>query len=173
MVFLRKIMLAGLISLVVFCVAAPAWAILPPEVYARKARMSKIKAVAVVEAVKVMEETKRSTHKKVVFRLERAFSPQTPQTFSGTCYSVDRKWQNPGVGGTIYYYPTKGQRVLVTVSTDGGPITSFTPITSDLAAELDASGLANIIFVMGRAKIQKAPEKKPPTGSTSTTNCSR
>ena len=36
------------------------------------------------------------------------------------------------VGPTVYFHPAKGDRVFVTVSEDGGAITSLTPMTPEL-----------------------------------------
>lgn len=130
-------------------------AVMPPKHYARQVETSNIKAVAVVEDVTVLQETKRATRKEVVFRLERSFGKEAPVHFRGTCYSVDQKWQKPGVGGTIYFYPVKNQRVLVTVSSNGGAITSYTSLNDALKAQLNAHGLKNIAFVMGHARVNK------------------
>lgn len=136
-------------------------AVMPPEHYARAAEDSAIKAIAVVVDVTILKETRQSTRKEVLFRLERSFGKEAPRQFRGTCYSVDHASQQPMAGGTIYFYPQKGARVLVTVSDDGGPITSYTPVSDALNAELADSGLANIAFQMGRARLQEPKANNP------------
>jgi len=116
-----------------FLVAAvlPAGAVMPPDHYRRMAEESKIKAIAVVKSVEVIERTKRSTLKRVVFEMKHPFSPDAPRSFTGTCYSVDHAWQDPGVGGTIYYYPAEGTTVFVTVAADGGSITGLVTLNEE------------------------------------------
>ena len=109
-----------------------AWAVMPPEYYARSANKSVIKAIALVEKVEVVERTKQANRKKVLFRREYGVTAETPPTFTAYCSSVDHFWQGKMVGGDIYYYPQKGERVFVTVSTDGGYITSYTQMTPEL-----------------------------------------
>jgi len=145
--------------LAALCVPFGAPAVMPPEHYAERAATSKIKAVAVVKDVIALSETKRRTHKKVVFTLEKPLEKNIPEEFTGTCYSVDHAWQQPGVGGTIYYYPVKGTRVLVTITDNGTSITSLTLLNPELEREIDRSGLANISFATGRAAIKTAQEQ--------------
>ncbi|NWF35319.1 hypothetical protein [Mariprofundus sp. KV] len=137
-------------------VVTPSHAVMPAKHYDEAARASQIKAIAIVEKVETVEKTKRSTRKRVTFRLERALSMNTPQTFTGTCYSVDHAWQETGVGGTIYYYPQEGAKVLVTVSSNGSLITSHTTLTPELEQEIALNGLRNISFGMGKASVKPA-----------------
>ena len=130
-----------------------AYAVMPPEWYENEADHSAIKAVAEVKDVIVLSTTKQYTRKKIVFSLEKPFEEHIPGTFTGICYSVDHAWQRPGAGGTIYYYPAKGARVLVTVIHDEGAISSYTPLSPELEREIDVNGLANISFGMGHARI--------------------
>ena len=121
-----------------------AYAVMPPEHYAKEAENSAIKAIAVVKDVIVLSETEQNTRKKVVFALVKPFEEKIPETFTGICYSVDHKWQRPGAGGTIYYYPAKGASVLVTVIYDQGVITSFTPLDPELEKELNGYKLKEL-----------------------------
>lgn len=134
-------------------VVPEAFAVRSPEHYEAMARSSAIKAIAVVQDVKILEETREATRKEVVFQLEKALGAEAPATFRGTCFSVDRDGQEPEAGGTIYYYPQKGVKVLVTVSSNGGAITSYTVLSPELEKEVTANGLTNISFAMGRAAI--------------------
>ncbi len=147
--------------ILVFLRCPEAFGVLPPEVYKRAIDSSDIKAIAVVEKIEILDETNRSTFKQVFFKLEKPltmglFQEKMPREFSGLCYSVDHKWQNPGVGGTIHYYPRKGARVLVTVRSDGGSITSYTNLSPAFEEELNKNGLKNIKFGMGHAYIKKS-----------------
>lgn len=108
------------------------WAEMPQEYYAALAQRSVIKAIAVVEEVKVIERTWHYNRKKVLFRTEQGVTGGTPAVFAGYCSSVDHFWQRQKVGGDILYYPRKGDRVFVTVSADGGSITSYTPLTPEI-----------------------------------------
>ncbi len=123
-------------------------AILPAEYYRESIKSSKIKAIAVVTDIKDIRATRRSTLKEVYFKTEKSFGDKIPEDFTGSCYSVDSRWQNPGVGGTIYYYPYKGERVFVAVGVDGGYITNYTRLSqeSKLEEELQKNGLRNISF---------------------------
>ncbi|NWF38427.1 hypothetical protein F3F96_04700 [Mariprofundus sp. NF] len=144
------------IAILQCAVVTPSHAVMPAKHYDEAARASKIKAIAVVEKIEIVEESKRATRKRVTFRLERALSMDTPETFTGTCYSVDHAWQDTGVGGTIYYYPQEGTKVLVTVSSNGSLITSHTTLIPELEQEVALNGLRNISFGMGKASVKPA-----------------
>lgn len=138
--------------LTIMCCTA-ALAVLPPSHYRDAAQTSQIKAIAVVQAVSVIDENKRYTSKRVTFRLARSFAGErVPASFRGTCVSVDHSWQEPGVGGELYYYPVKGQRVFVTVSRDGGTITSYTPLTPGLERAMTENP-GGIRYGMGKATV--------------------
>ena len=146
--FLASIFLLGVL------VSSRVFAVLPPEFYERQVQSSAIKAIAVVEEVNILDETAQSSYKKVFFSLERPFSKDIPKNFTGYCYSVDHKWQTPSMGGTIHYYPRKGERALVTVSSDNGSITSYTQLSPELEKELNKNSFKNISFQRGRASIK-------------------
>lgn len=106
-------------------------AVLPPDVYKEKIENSKIKAIAEVKEVKIIETTKQNTYKLVKFKLKEPLVADVPGKFTGHCYSVDFPWQTPGVGPILYYYPHKGELVHVTISEDGGDITSYQSISEE------------------------------------------
>jgi len=140
-------------SVLVFLLAAfcfSAEGVMPPDVYARMSEQSKIRATAVVEEVKTLETGMQSTWKSVVFRLRHPMSEGVPELFSGTCYSVDHSWQQPPAGGTIYFYPEKGDLVYVTVAADGGSITSYTYL-NDVMESLFIDNADKIRYGMGNA----------------------
>ncbi|RJR35860.1 MAG: hypothetical protein C4576_24580 [Desulfobacteraceae bacterium] len=158
----RRILFMLSISIVLSFGTPPALAVRSPEYYEERVEASFIKAVAVVEEVRVLEASARSTRKEVLFRLERSLGKDVPARFSGICFYVDREGQEPGAGGTVYYYPEKGVRALVTVNLDGGIITSYTPLSEELDRELRQNGLRNIAFPMGRAVVRKATDRSRP-----------
>jgi hypothetical protein len=151
----------GILAGVFLLPVADSSAVMPPDHYERQAEHSTIKAVAVVKAVRVLSKTEQSTHKEVTFSMVQSFGTESLDVFSGTCYSVDAAGQDPGAGGTLYYYPTPGTTVLVTIFSDRGSITSLTVLDEALEAELEKNGIKNIRFVMGKAKIDEpdAPEE--------------
>jgi ankyrin repeat protein len=123
------------LTIVLTSLAPPsAQAVMPPEVYARASRESHIKAIATIVDVKITHVGMRATTKDVTFQLDYWLTEDAPETFTGSCESVDTPQQKTHImaGGTIYFYPHVGSRVFVTVSDDGGPITSMTPMTQEL-----------------------------------------
>ena len=107
---------------------------MPPEVYAKASSESRIKAIATIVDVQIIQVGARSTTKNVKFKLEYALTTDTADTFTGSCYSIDNKKQkaNLMVGGETYFYPSVGDRVFVTVKKDGAHITSMTPMSDEL-----------------------------------------
>jgi len=154
--------LARLLLLIVLFSSLRARAILPPEIYDQEARNSAIIAIARVVRVEEISRNEHSTTKNVVFQREKGLSRDVPEVFSGTCSSVE-SGQTPLIGGTIYYYPDKGERVLVTIQVNGGMITSYTPLTPELENEIRQHGIRNITF-MGKARLNEAVPLPPRPG---------
>jgi len=123
-----------LLAFVFFIIPSPSSAIMPPEIYAQASRESNIKAIATIVGVENIHVGPRATSKNATFKLEYALTGSTPETFTGYCQSVDTMEQNSNimVGGETYFYPHVGNKVFVTISDDGGPITSMTPMTAEL-----------------------------------------
>lgn len=119
----------------------------------RMARESEIKSIAVVTKVQRMGANSDGTFLRVTFRNEYAVMPFTPASFVGGCKAMENNWQTRSPG-TVYFSPKRGQKVFVTISTNGGAITSFTPLTPqlDAAARNDpwrivySRGLAEVPF---------------------------
>ncbi|BDQ37388.1 hypothetical protein SYK_17480 [Pseudodesulfovibrio nedwellii] len=124
----------GSIALLLVLSAITASALMPPGVYAKASRESKIKAIATIVDVKTVLVGERYTSKDVTFTLEYALEAGVLDTFVGKCKSVDTEPQrtNALVGGDTYYYPEVGDRVFVTIEDDGGLITSMTSMTPEL-----------------------------------------
>lgn len=115
-----------------FLVAAPGHAG-DTEYLDRMARESEIKSIAVVTNVQRMGANADGTFLRVTFRNEYAVMPFTPGTFVGGCKTMENTWQTRSPG-MVYFSPKRGQKVFVTISTNGGAITSFTPLTPQLDA---------------------------------------
>lgn len=98
---------------------------------ARMAEESEIQAIAVVSTIKYMGAYSDGTLKRVTFKRVYSITPDTPQKFVGGCKTLESRWQKRSEG-TVYFNPRVGQRVFVTVSTDGGAITSLTPVSAEL-----------------------------------------
>jgi len=117
-----------------FCFCQTALAVLPPEYYRQKIQDSHVKAIARVVQIDRISHRNSVDEKKVVFQLIKNFGDSVPDLFIGICYSVNKRWweKEPMVGGTIYQYPQKGDKVYVTASFDGGLITSYTVLYPEL-----------------------------------------
>lgn len=114
----------GILGLILIF-AQNSFAVLPPSHYKKLQENSHIKAIARITSIEVLEQTKQHTLKKATFTLEKAFKLDVPNEFTATYYAVDSNIQDPGVGGTLYYYPREQQRVYVTISENDGWITSL------------------------------------------------
>ncbi len=156
-IFVREILS---ISLIVVSLSTTAFAVMLPKHYNERAQASGIKATAVILDVRLLEETKHSTRKEIFFKLEKSFGDTSLPEFQATCFSVDHAWQNSGEGGTIFYYPEKGDRVLVTVNHNNGSVTSYTQLSPEIEKEVQENGLKNISFAMGRASIQPPADQE-------------
>lgn len=95
------------------------------------AEESEIKAIAVVSNVLKMSRNADGTFTRVTFKRLYALTPYTPDSFVGACKVIENGWQKRNAG-TIYFLPKQGQRVYVTITTNGGAITSYTPINPEL-----------------------------------------
>lgn len=110
--------LCGLVALSGMLIAA-----LPVEYYHQAVRESKLKAVAKIVRIEKLGETDWSITRDVTFRLESSLDGTIVEpTFHGVCSSV-KLGKIPPPGGTLYFYPREGERVLVAISKAGGAIT--------------------------------------------------
>ncbi|MEF2231194.1 MAG: hypothetical protein V3571_09720, partial [Pseudodesulfovibrio sp.] len=100
---------------------------------ARMAQESEIKAIAEVTAVKRMGSNRDGTLCQVTFKTLYGLTPYIPNPFVGRCKTYEFAWQQRSKD-MVYFKPRKGQKVYVTVSTNDGAITSFTPLTARLEA---------------------------------------
>lgn len=98
---------------------------------ARLAEESEIKAIATVTKVQKMGGNSDGTFTRVTFKRIYAVTPYTPKNFVGGCKVFEYAWQKRSKD-MVYFKPRKGQRVYVTITTNGGAITSYTPINSEL-----------------------------------------
>lgn len=120
-------------------------AVLPINTYQKEIKNSQIKAVAVVQKVKITDWEKGHQTKKVWFKTISALNKATPEQFMGYCYSFKKKWlwdkSEPMEGGQIHHYPKQGQIVFVSVSTPDGYITSYVEFDDKTQNELMKKGL--------------------------------
>ncbi|WP_419786160.1 hypothetical protein [Pseudodesulfovibrio sp.] len=99
----------------------------------RMAQESEVKAIAVVTDVQRMSGNRDGTLYQVIFKTIYAQTPYVPNPFIGWCKTYEYAWQRRSED-MVYFKPRKGQRVYVTVTSNGGSITSFTPLTPALEA---------------------------------------
>jgi len=102
---------------------------------ARMAQESEIKAIAEVTAVRRMGTNRDGTLYQVTFKTVYALTPYIPNPFEGGCKSYEFAWQQKS-RDMVYFKPRKGQKVYVTVSTNGGAITSYTMLNARLEAAI-------------------------------------
>jgi len=100
---------------------------------ARMAEESEIKAIAIVTEVKRMGGNRDGSLYQVTFKTVYGQTPYIPNPFTAWCKTYEYAWQTRSKD-TVYFKPRKGQRVYVTVSSNGGSITSLTEATSVLEA---------------------------------------
>jgi hypothetical protein len=102
-----------------------------PDYLSIMAHESEIKAIATVSKIQVMAHNSDGTLKNVTFKKVYAITPYVPDSFVGGCKTFVGGWQKRAEG-MIYFNPKPGQKVFVTVTTNGGAITSFTPLNAAL-----------------------------------------
>ncbi len=74
----QNFIFAATFFILIFLICPVALCVLPPEVYKKAIHSSDIKALAIVEKVEILDETNRSTFKKVLFKLEKSFTSGFP-----------------------------------------------------------------------------------------------
>lgn len=127
----------------------PALALMPPEVYIKRIEDSKIKALAKVNKVEVIETTEHRRTLLVTFELVKSYAEAKPgKVFTGKCYAPGEK---PLLGGDIYFHPAKGDSVFVTInSTEKGMITSYTIASDKIIKALQEHGLSGLRYSIGK-----------------------
>ncbi|WFS62675.1 hypothetical protein LF599_00530 [Pseudodesulfovibrio thermohalotolerans] len=118
---------------------------------AMMARESEVKAIATVSKIQVVGNNADGTLKSVTFKTVYAVTPFIPKTFTGGCKTLESRWQKRGEG-MIYFNPRPGQKVFVTVTTNGGAITSFTPMNVELDHVIRNEPY-RLVFSHGKASI--------------------
>ncbi|MDD3149494.1 MAG: hypothetical protein PHV68_01570 [Candidatus Gastranaerophilales bacterium] len=111
-----------ILSLIIFTVL-PAFAIMPSDYYEKMVNESEIKTPAVVKKIRKIDNKKGN----IIYRVYFESMYQTPEyKFNGVCYSFKKNmpWDE-AMEGRRFYYPVKNSEVFVTVSKDGGFITSL------------------------------------------------
>lgn len=120
-----------------------------PDYLALLAQESEIKAIAVVTRVRRVSLNSDGTFKHVTFRRKYAVTPFTPKSFVAGCKTMESRWQKRAPD-TVYFKPRKGQLVYVTATTNGGAITSYTPLDSKLEAAIKKTP-QRLVYKQGRA----------------------
>lgn len=115
------------------------------------AEESEIKAIAVVTHVRRMSRNSDGTFQHVTFKRVYGVSPFTPKKFVGGCKTMESNWQKRSPD-MVYFNPRKGQKVFVTITTDGGAITSYTPINRQLELTLKEEP-HRVAYSHGRARV--------------------
>lgn len=147
----------------IFALALPVTAhtVLPPQVYKKRALDSQIKAIATVTRVVTDHIGEHASFKTATFSRVYGLTKDTSQTFEASFKSIETPEQkaNPMMGGSIYFYPHIGQRVFVTVTCDGGPITSMTTATEELEWVVREDP-ERIEYGMGKVTIRPGKENR-------------
>ena len=145
--------LIGLIGFVLFTYYVGA--ILPPSRYKDRIKKSPTKVTAIIIDVKIIDKNKESITKKVKFKVINNYGEKSPgKTFIAYCKSAG---PNPITGGTIYFYPKKGNKVFVTCSgmttkenDNCGSITSLTTLYPALGKALLKDGFKGLDIGIGK-----------------------
>jgi len=127
--------LYSLVITLLIILAAPMAGAAETDYLALLAEDSEIKAIAVVTNVRRMSGNSDGTFLHVSFKRLYSVTPFIPNTFVGGCKRMDSAWQKRSPD-MVYFKPRKGQKVYVTITTNGGAITSYTPINRQLETVL-------------------------------------
>ena len=112
-----------LLSVVLFFVQNLGFSMIPPEYMIEDINNSKIKSPAIVKKVKTIKNYKGNRTQKVTFE---GLYQNAGVIYEGTCHNFKSilPWNIPMLGSK-FYYPKKGERVYVTIYSNGGAITSL------------------------------------------------
>lgn len=138
------ISLAILLALPVLCRAET-------DYMALMAEESEIKAIAVVTKVRRMSGGANGSFTHVIFKRIQAFSPYIPKSFVGGCTTYEHRWQKRSPD-MVYFKPRKGHKVYVTITSNGGAITSYTKLNRQLETVLKEQPW-RITYSKGRALV--------------------
>jgi hypothetical protein len=150
----KQIVLRVFLVVLMGTMAGKSFAVMPPEVYRQTIEQSRIKAVATVDRVKTTHTGWHFSSQTTSFTLITPyFKTSVPQHFSGTSDAELWPWQKPDAGGKLYFYPKKGDSVFVTISQDGGTITSYTIASKPIVDALENTP-EKIRFGLGNAFVE-------------------
>ena len=142
--------------LVLLLTATSATGMGEPDYLGILAEQSEIKAIAVVSGVQRMSRNSDGTFKRVTFKKVYGLSSFTPKQFVGGCKTMEYGWQKRSPD-MVYFKPRKGQKVFVTITTNGGAITSYTPLTRELEAAVRDEP-HRLVFSRGEASVRPTDE---------------
>ncbi len=124
--------------------------------------LSQIKAIAQVTKIEVVKRAMEHTEAKVHFRRVKAIGgTKFGRLFTAKCFMTDSFFQRPNPKGPRLFKPKMKEQVYVTVLRDGGPLTSYTKITTELLNTL-IKNPESVIIRDGKAVIEKAEKKEKP-----------
>lgn len=149
-----KLHLAVFVLALLAC--APDVGAVESDYLSRMAAESEIKAIAVVSKVQRMSRNRDGSFMRVTFKRVHAVTPFTPKWFVGGCKKMESSWQQRSPG-TVYFKPRRGDRVYVTITTNGGAITSYTRLTPQLEAVVRTEP-HRIAYSKGRASVRPDDE---------------
>lgn len=140
-----------LYALLFILMTAPSVFAADPDYLSLMARESEIKAIAVVSKVRTVSRNSDGTFKHITFKRLYAITPFTPKSFVGGCKTMESNWQkrSPAI---LYFKPRRGQKVYVTITYDGGAITSYTLLDRQLETVLKEAP-HRITYSKGRAVV--------------------
>jgi len=122
-------------AILLILLMAPAVHAADPDYLSLMAEESEIKAIAEVSSLRRVSQNSDGTFMHVTFKLLYSITPYTAKSFVGGCKVMESNWQKRAPG-TIYFNPRKGQKVYVTITYDGGAITSYTLLNRQLETVL-------------------------------------
>lgn len=143
-------------KIIIFLLLIPfsfSFAIMPPYVYQKRSENSQIKALAYFVKKEKTDSNYFSTGYKGYFKPDHIFTGEVDGYITAGFTSV-KPTKNMPVGGTIYYSPVENVLYYITVSSQGGMITSLTAV-SENERELYIKNFDKIVYGIGDAWIGK------------------
>ena len=123
--------------------------------------LSTVKAIAQVTKLDVVKRGMEHTELLVHFRRVKAIGgTKVARTFTGKCFMKDSFFQRPNPNGPKLFTVTAKERVYVTLLRDGGPLTSYTKVTTELLNALIKTPEL-VVIKDGIAVIEKVEKTAP------------
>ena len=143
--------------LLLSAVHAPATAMAAEQDYlSMMAEESEIKAIAEVTNVRRMSGGKNGSFMHVTFKKIYSITPYTPKQFVGGCTVYEQRWQTRSED-MVYFKPKRGHKVFVTITSNGGAITSYTHMNRMLETVIREEPY-RLTYSKGQAKVRPADD---------------